>query len=53
MSGKFLATNFTPKCDPPPVTAPPYIPLSEKTLKVRLLHSHSHPRLLSHLPSLI
>ena len=34
MSGEHLASNFTPHCDPPPVTSPPYIPLSEKTLKV-------------------
>ncbi|XP_076457418.1 proprotein convertase subtilisin/kexin type 7-like [Babylonia areolata] len=39
MSGEYLGANFTPPCDPPPVTTPPYIPLSQKTLKILFLAS--------------
>ncbi|KAL8565812.1 hypothetical protein ACOMHN_000781, partial [Nucella lapillus] len=39
MSGEFLGNNVTPPCDPPPVTSPPYIPFSEKTLKILFLAS--------------
>ncbi|KAK7481736.1 hypothetical protein BaRGS_00026984 [Batillaria attramentaria] len=39
MSGQYLSANYTPPCDPPPVTTPPFIPLSEKTLKILFLAS--------------
>lgn len=39
MSGEYLSVNYTPPCEPPPVTSPPVIPLSEKTLKILFLAS--------------
>ena len=34
MSGRHLAANHTPVCDPPPVMAVPDVMISEKVLKV-------------------